>query len=106
MVDIPLGTDHIIQSPGLKVFSSKQPYQEVDMSDLNACKTCGKVAEDPGHLCAPVTLTKAYVCQDCGESSLDARHVCKPKLEKLKYTCDSCGRLAVSQDKLCKPKEI
>ena len=29
------------------------------------CKTCGAVAEEPGHLCAPLTETTA--CPYCGK---------------------------------------
>ena len=53
------------------------------------CKTCGAVAEEPGHLCAPSTEPTA--CAFCGEKSPHVKHYCKGKMEDIKYVCRSAG---------------
>ena len=51
----------------------------------HTCKTCGAVAEDPGHLCAPSTETTT--CSHCGKKSPHVTHYCKGKMDDLKYVC-------------------
>ena len=70
----------------------------------HTCKTCGAVAEDPGHLCAPSAETTT--CSYCGEKSPLVKHYCKGKMEDLKYVCEGCGRLATSPDLVCKPSKV
>jgi len=55
----------------------------------HTCKTCGAVAEDPGHLCAPSTETTK--CSYCGEKSPHVKHYCKGKMEDLKYVVNAGG---------------
>lgn len=69
------------------------------------CKTCGALAEEPGHLCNPQGT--GLKCTYCGmEHTPHEKHYCKGKLENLKYVCENCGRLATSEDFLCKPMEV
>jgi DNA-directed RNA polymerase subunit RPC12/RpoP len=68
------------------------------------CKTCGAVADEPGHLCAPSTETTA--CPYCGKHTPHVKHYCKGKMEDLKYVCEGCGRLATSPDLVCKPSKV
>lgn len=70
----------------------------------HTCKSCGAVADDPGHLCDPTV--EALSCSFCGEENVSVTHVCKSKLEAMKYSCGSCGRVAADSDDLCKPEEI
>ncbi len=68
------------------------------------CKTCGAVANEPGHLCNPCgDKTK---CSFCGAPSTDAKHVCKDKLSAMKYVCGGCGRVAMEAGHLCNPNPI
>lgn len=68
------------------------------------CKSCGAVADDPGHLCDPVV--DEMICVFCGEKSVGVTHMCKAKIHAIKYSCDSCGRVAATGEDLCKPIEI
>jgi rRNA maturation endonuclease Nob1 len=68
------------------------------------CKTCGAVAEEPGHLCSPCGDKAA--CNFCGTPEIDAAHVCKDKLAAMKYVCEGCGRVATEEGHLCKPSAI
>ncbi len=68
------------------------------------CKTCGAVAEEPGHLCAP--STEDTTCAYCSKHTPHVQHYCKGKMEDLKYVCEGCGRLATSADLLCKPNKV
>ncbi len=69
------------------------------------CKTCGAMAEEPGHLCNP--RGTGLKCTYCGmEHTAHEKHYCKGKLEDLKYVCEKCGRLATSEEFLCKPKGV
>ena len=70
----------------------------------HTCKSCGAVADDPGHLCSPTV--EALSCPHCGESDVGANHVCKQKLSAMKFSCQSCGRVAAEGSELCKPSEI
>jgi hypothetical protein len=70
----------------------------------HTCKTCGAVAEDPGHLCAP--SEEITTCSYCGKKEPQVKHYCKDKMEDLKYVCEGCGRLATSEDLVCKPKKV
>ncbi len=70
----------------------------------HTCKSCGAVADDPGHLCAPVA--EEVSCEYCGEKNVSVTHVCKAKLESLKFSCGNCGRVAPKSSDLCKPVEI
>jgi len=70
----------------------------------HTCKSCGAVADDPGHLCNP-TVEKIS-CSHCGAIDVGAHHVCKQKLAAMKFTCESCGRVAADGSELCKPSEI
>ncbi len=68
------------------------------------CKTCGAVADSPGHLCNPCDdKTK---CSFCGAPAADARHVCKDKIAAMKFVCGGCGRVAMEAAHLCKPNPI
>ena len=58
------------------------------------CKTCGAVAEDPGHLCAP--YDRRHDLRLLRENAPHVKHYCKGKMEDLKYVCEQCGRLATS----------
>ena len=49
---------------------------------------------------------KLYICEHCGLPADDPRHVCKPMTVELKYACESCGRLSTSRSLLCKPKAL
>jgi DNA-directed RNA polymerase subunit RPC12/RpoP len=73
---------------------------------LYKCKTCGALARERGHLCAPESIDKAYECEYCGLTVSNPRHVCKPKVAEMSYVCDGCGRVAVEKGQLCKPKAI
>lgn len=68
------------------------------------CKTCGAIAESPGHLCSPCGDESA--CSFCGHPKTDARHVCKDKIAAMKYVCDNCGRLATKKEHLCNPSAV
>lgn len=70
----------------------------------HTCKSCGAVADDPGHLCNP-TVEKIS-CSYCGESDVSAAHVCKEKLAAMKFSCQSCGRVAAEDAELCNPLKI
>jgi len=70
----------------------------------HTCKSCGAVADDPGHLCNP-TLEKLS-CSYCGADDVGATHVCKEKLAAMKFSCQSCGRVAAEETELCKPAAI
>lgn len=70
----------------------------------HTCKSCGAVADDPGHLCNPVV--EEIDCEFCGEKNVSAMHVCKAKLDALKFSCENCGRVAPQSSDLCKPVEI
>ncbi|MDO9070285.1 MAG: hypothetical protein Q7V36_02055 [Deltaproteobacteria bacterium] len=69
----------------------------------HTCKTCGAVAAEPGHLCAPSAETTT--CSYCGEKSPHVKHYCKGKMDDLKYVCE-CGRLATAPELLCKPSKV
>jgi DNA-directed RNA polymerase subunit RPC12/RpoP len=69
------------------------------------CKTCGAMAEEPGHLCNPEGT--GMKCTYCGmEHSAHEKHYCKGKLEDLQFVCEKCGRLATSENFLCEPKKV
>ncbi len=68
------------------------------------CKTCGAVADEPGHLCNPCDDPQA--CSFCGATGVDTHHMCKDKLSKMKYVCEGCGRVAMEADHLCSAKPI
>jgi predicted RNA-binding Zn-ribbon protein involved in translation (DUF1610 family) len=70
----------------------------------HTCKSCGAVADDPGHLCNPTV--EVLTCPFCGEADVSATHVCQKKLAAIKYSCESCGRVAAESGNLCKPSEI
>ncbi len=70
----------------------------------HTCKSCGAVADDPGHLCNP-TVEKLD-CSYCGASDVGVNHVCKEKLSAMKFSCESCGRVAAEDTELCKPFKI
>ncbi|SDO62457.1 hypothetical protein [Desulforhopalus singaporensis] len=70
----------------------------------HTCKSCGAVADHPGHLCDPIV--EKLSCSYCGEKDVSVTHVCKAKLEAMKYSCGSCGRIAAKDEELCKPEEI
>jgi hypothetical protein len=57
------------------------------------CKSCGAVADAPGHLCNPCG-DKAK-CSFCGEPATEPTHVCKDKLAAMKFVCGGCGRVAL-----------
>lgn len=67
------------------------------------CKTCGAIAETPGHLCNP--YGDKSTCSFCGEKNT-ASHVCKGKLAAMKYVCENCGRMATEKEHVCEPSEI
>ena len=67
-------------------------------------KTCGAVADEPGHLCSPCGDKAA--CSFCGAPAVDTAHMCKDKLSAMKYVCEGCGRVAMEEDHLCKAKPI
>ena len=69
------------------------------------CKTCGAVAEDPGHLCAP-SDGRPPPAPIAGRNTPHVKHYCKGKMEDLKYVCEGCGRLATSPDLVCKPSKV
>jgi len=68
------------------------------------CKTCGALAEEPGHLCAPAE--EMGTCAYCGKNTPHAKHYCKGKMEDLKFVCENCGRLAPTEELLCKPTKV
>lgn len=70
----------------------------------HTCKSCGAVADDPGHLCNPTS--DVLSCSYCGGKDVSASHVCKEKLAAMKYSCQSCGRVAAEDSELCQPAEI
>ncbi|GAB6190831.1 hypothetical protein [Desulfocastanea catecholica] len=70
----------------------------------HTCKSCGAVADDPGHLCNPTVETIS--CSYCGKSDVSATHVCKEKLAAMNFSCQSCGRVAAEDSELCKPLKI
>ncbi len=69
-----------------------------------ACKTCGAIAEDPGHLCNPCGEKQG--CSFCGTLKVDARHICRDKLGSMEFYCEGCGRLATQSSHLCRPRQI
>jgi hypothetical protein len=69
----------------------------------HTCKTCGAVAEDPGHLCDP--CGDKSECSFCGVPQAEPTHVCRDKLAQMKYVCE-CGRVAMEEGHLCKPSPI
>jgi uncharacterized Zn finger protein len=71
---------------------------------VHTCKSCGAVADDPGHLCNPTAETLS--CSYCGANDVGATHVCKEKLAAMKFSCQSCGRVAAEDTELCKPAKI
>jgi hypothetical protein len=68
------------------------------------CKSCGAVADAPGHLCNP--CGDKSKCSFCGEPATEPTHVCKDKLAAMKYVCGGCGRVAMEEKHLCKPSPI
>jgi uncharacterized Zn finger protein len=70
----------------------------------HSCKSCGAVADDPGHLCDPTQ--EEISCSYCGTDNVSVNHVCKDKLVAMKFTCTSCGKLSPDESHLCKPSEI
>jgi len=68
------------------------------------CKTCGALAEEPGHLCAPAE--EMGTCAYCGKNTPHVKHYCKGKMEDLKFVCEQCGRLAPTEELLCKPTKV
>ncbi len=73
---------------------------------IYTCRTCGMIATEKGHLCAPAQTTKVTKCSYCGRVASDPRHVCEPKLVTLKFYCDTCGRLSNARNMLCNPLPI
>ena len=53
------------------------------------CKSCGAIADSPGHLCNPCGDKEK--CSFCGTAEVDPKHICKDKLAEMKYVCDGCG---------------
>ena len=70
----------------------------------HTCKSCGAIADDPGHLCDPTT--EILACDYCGVKDVSVNHVCKEKLTAMKYSCSSCGKMAPEENRLCNPIEI
>ena len=70
----------------------------------HTCKTCGSMADDPGHLCNPTQ--EKISCSYCNQSDVGTNHICKEKMAAMKYSCQSCGRVAPDASGLCKPGEI
>ncbi len=70
----------------------------------HTCKTCGAVADEPGHLCDP--CGDETQCDFCGAQNVDARHVCKERLERMRYVCQGCGRVAMEEWNVCDPAPI
>lgn len=70
-----------------------------------SCKTCGALADAPGHLCNPCD-DKEESCSFCGIPDVDSKHVCKDKLAEMKYVCGGCGRVALEAENVCKPQLI
>lgn len=68
------------------------------------CKTCGAIAEEPGHLCDPCGEEQG--CSFCGAPNVSLKHVCKGKLSAMEYCCENCGRVATEAKYLCKPRSI
>jgi len=68
------------------------------------CKSCGAVADAPGHLCNP--CGDAEKCSFCGTPLVDPKHMCKDKLASMRYVCEGCGRVAMEENHLCKPAAI
>ena len=68
------------------------------------CKTCGALAEEPGHLCNP--CGDKTTCDFCGKPDIDTKHVCKGRLERMRYVCSGCGRMAMEEWHLCQPSPI
>ena len=70
----------------------------------HTCKTCGAVADTPGHLCDPCDDTAA--CSFCGKPETDAKHMCQDKLAEMQFVCGGCGRVAMEENHLCQPEAI
>ncbi len=70
----------------------------------HTCKTCGAVANDPGHLCQP--CSDKSKCSFCGATQTDPKHMCKDKLAAMQFVCDGCGRVAMEAEHLCKATPI
>ncbi len=70
----------------------------------HTCKTCGAVADSPGHLCSPCDNTAT--CSFCGTPEIDIRHICRDKLTKMRFVCEECGRVGMEKTHLCKPQHI
>jgi DNA-directed RNA polymerase subunit RPC12/RpoP len=68
------------------------------------CKTCGALAEEPGHLCN--ANMDPMTCAFCGDKAPHTKHYCKGKLDDIKYVCSKCGRLATSEELLCEPSKV
>jgi len=68
------------------------------------CKTCGAMAEAPGHLCNP--CGDETECEFCGTPNVDARHLCKDRLERMRYVCTGCGRVSMEEWHVCQPSPI
>ena len=60
------------------------------------CKSCGAVANEPGHLCNPCGDEKN--CSFCGSPSVDQTHICKDKLAALSEILDQTG---VKMEEVC-----
>jgi hypothetical protein len=71
---------------------------------IYTCKTCGALAEEPGHLCTP--NEEPTTCGFCGEKAPHAKHYCKGKLEDIKFVCGKCGRLATAAELVCEPSAV
>ena len=68
------------------------------------CKTCGALADAPGHLCNP--CGDKETCPSCGKPDVDTKHMCKDRLERMRYVCGGCGRVAMEEWHLCDPESI
>lgn len=68
------------------------------------CKTCGALANEPGHLCNPCGDKTS--CNFCGTTNVNTAHMCKDKLGTMKFVCEGCGRVAMEEGHLCKPSGI